>query len=89
MPNTVNNILDFGSILAFIEHNFKLGFIGASTGTGPYSHYADYQAEQTGRGKLSQFFTLRQPKAFTKIASPVSARDFIDAPPSKGAPDND
>jgi phospholipase C len=89
-PQTVSNaIFDFGSILAFIEANFGLGFIGASTGTGTYSHYADYQATQPGRGNLADFFTLTSPKPFTAIPASQGARYFLSQPKSDIDPDDD
>ena len=82
-----NGILDFGSILLFVEQNFGLGFIGA--GTGIYTQYADYQAAGSSRGRLSDFFTLTAPRAFSPIATKMSARDFIAEPKSGTLPDDD
>jgi phospholipase C len=87
-PGQVSNaIFDFGSILAFIEKNFKLGFIGP--GTSILTQYADYQATLSGRGDLKSFFTLPAPKKFSTIASPLGIRDFLNAPKSVVGPDND
>jgi phospholipase C len=87
-PGEVSNaIFDFGSILAFIEHNFSLGFIGP--GTDVYTNYADWQATQSGRGNLSVFFTRTIPKAFATIPAPHDAQYFIDLPKSSVAPDDD
>ena len=67
-PGQVSNaIFDFGSILAYIEQNFGLGFIGS--GATVYDNYADYQAAQPTRGNLSEFFGLIVPKPFTQINS--------------------
>jgi phospholipase C len=88
MPGQVSNaVFDFGSILAFIEKNFGLGFIGP--GTSNLTRYADYQATLSGRGDLSTFFTRSKPKTFSTIASPLSIRDFLNAPRSVVGPDND
>ena len=85
---TVSNaILDFGSILYFVEQNFGLGFIGPGTDT--YTHYADYQAAGSSRGSLSDFFSLTAPRKFNPIASKLSARDFINEPKSDVGPDDE
>jgi phospholipase C len=87
-PGQVSNaIFDFGSILAFIKKNFRLGFIGP--GTNAATQYADYQATLPGRGDLSSFFRLSPPKSFTPIASALTARDFLNAPKSLVGPDDD
>jgi phospholipase C len=82
-----NDIFDFGSILAFVEQNFGLGFIGP--GTDIYTHYADWQATQKGRGNLSVFFTRTIPKAFATIPAAVDAAYFINLPKSSVGPDDD
>jgi phospholipase C len=82
-----NENFDFGSILAFTERNFGLGFIGP--GAGIYSRYADYQASAKPFGKLESFFTLRSPKPFVAIATSMTAKAFIDAPRSNVGPDDD
>ncbi len=82
-----NDILDFGSILYFVEQNFGLGFIGP--GTDVYTKYADYQAAGGGRGNLSSFFTLTSPKSFTPIKTNKTAQEFISPPASDDPPDND
>ena len=88
MPKQVNNdSFDFGSILAFVEHNFGLGFIG--TGQTKYDFYADYQAAQPGRGDLSVFFGLTAPKTFVPIATASTPAEFIHAPRSTIPPDED
>jgi phospholipase C len=85
---TVSNaILDFGSILYFIEQNFGLGFIGPGTGT--FSRYADYQSSKAPFGTLDSFFTLTMPKPFAVIPTTKSIQDFIDAPKSNAPPDDD
>jgi phospholipase C len=87
-PGQVSNaIFDFGSILAFMEKNFGLGFIGP--GTSSLTRYADYQATRPGRGDLSVFFTLTAAKKFSPIASALTIRDFINAPKSVVGPDDD
>jgi len=80
-----NDILDFGSLLFFVEQNFGLGFIGS--GASIYSNYADYHA--AARGDMSDFFTLSKPRPFTPITSTMKATDFINAPPSSAPPDDD
>jgi len=82
-----NQILDFGSILAFIEKNFGLGFIGP--GTSRYTQYADYQATLAGRGDLADFFTLTTAKPFTAIQAKLSIEDLLHAPTSVVGPDDD
>ena len=87
-PGQVSNgVFDFGSILAFIEHNFGVGFIGS--GATVFDRYADYQATRAGRADLATFFTLNKPKSFTPIAAKMTARDFLAAPPSSAPPDDD
>jgi phospholipase C len=80
-----NGILDFGSILYFIEQNFGLGFIGP--GTTRYSNYADYHAR--GRGKLQDFFGLAQPRGFVAIPTTTPLAYFLHAPRSAEGPDDD
>jgi phospholipase C len=82
-----NETLNFGSLLAFIEKNFGLGFIGPGLGT--YSRYADYQATKAPFGTLANFFTLTTPKSFTPIPTTMTPHDFITAPRSKVGPDDD
>ncbi len=82
-----NGILDFGSVLLFVEQTFGLGFIGAGTGT--YTRYADYQAAGSSRGRLADFFSLAAPRAFVPIATRLSALDFIAEPRSNIPPDDD
>jgi len=87
-PGEVSNeVLDFGSILAFIEKNFGLGFIGP--GTSRFTQYADYQATLAGRGDLASFFTLSTPKPFTAVQSKLSIEDLLHAPKSVVGPDDD
>jgi phospholipase C len=89
-PGTVSNaIFDFGSILAFTERNFGVGFVGSSAGTGKYLQYADYQATQPGRGDLAAFFGLSTPKPFKPINAPYGASYFIHAPRSDTPVDSD
>jgi phospholipase C len=77
LAGTVSNkILDFGSLVLFVEQNFGLGTIGP--GTTPFSNYADYHA--IGRSTLSEFFTLSKPRAFQPIISTMAAKDFLNAP---------
>ena len=82
-----NDIFDFGSILAFIEHNFGLGTIGS--GATRFDQYADYNASQSGRGDLRVFFTLRAPKIFLPIPSALTADYFINEPKTLVPPDDD
>jgi len=87
-PGQVSDqIFDSGSILAFIEKNFGLGFIGP--GTDRYTRYADYQATLPGRGDLASFFTLTTPKAFAAVQSKLSIEDLLHAPKSVVGPDDD
>jgi phospholipase C len=78
---------DFGSILYFTEQNFGLGFIGPGTGT--YGQYADYHASRDPFGSLRAFFPLTAPKRFVPIPTSMTAMDFIGAPRSRVAPDDD
>jgi phospholipase C len=68
---------DFGSILAFTEHNFGLGTIDPSLGGG----YADKHALDAqyihGNIPLSEFFTLTSARQFQIIPGPVPAGCFI------------
>lgn len=68
---------DFGSILAFTEHNFGLGTIDPSLGGG----YADKHALDAqyihGNVPLSEFFTLTSARQFQIIPGPVPANCFI------------
>jgi phospholipase C len=82
-----NEILDFGSIVYFIEQNFGLGFIGPGTGT--YTRYADYQSSKAPFGSLDSFFTLPVAKPFGVISTTMSIQNFIDAPKSDAPPDDD
>jgi phospholipase C len=63
-------IHDFGSILAFTEHNFGTGFIN------PGYEFADFYAPDGGGGHipLSDFFGLTTPRPYTPISvyHPVS-----------------
>jgi phospholipase C len=84
---TVDNAThDFGSLLAFVEHNFGLGFIGA--GNSLYSTYADAQAVARG-DTLAAFFTKTHPRPFTPIAVTLGATYFKRAPVNPIGPDND
>ena len=82
-----NDVFDFGSILAFTEKNFSLGFIGP--GNAPYGRYADYHAAQKPFGDLSTFFGLAAPKAFVPIKVVMRPQDFLNAPTATRGPDND
>ena len=82
-----NQTYDFGSLLAFTERNFGLGFIGPGFGT--YSRYADYHSSKAPFGDLAAFFSLAAPKPFVPIKTSMKPRDFIDAPKSDVGPDND
>jgi phospholipase C len=85
-PGTVSNaIYDFGSILYFIETNFRLGFIGP--GDTIYSHYADEHAMR--RGPLSDFFTLPRPRGFVPIVTPLTAQFFLHQPKDSVGPDDE
>jgi hypothetical protein len=80
-----NAILDFGSILYFIEQNFGLGFIGP--GTTKYGNYADYHARD--RGTLADFFSLADARRFVAIPTTTTPAYFLHAPRSAGGPDDD
>ncbi|MGH9499854.1 MAG: alkaline phosphatase family protein [Terriglobales bacterium] len=58
-------IHDFGSVLAFIEKNFGLGFINVTTNLG----YADRSAPDNVPPflPLADFFSLTAPRSFTSI----------------------
>ena len=76
-------IHDFGSILRFIEKNFKLDYIVMN----PLGQYADYNAPDNGEVvpprdgnvPLSEFFSLTQPRDFINIqpAAGMDADYFI------------
>ena len=86
-PHYVDNgIHDFGSILYFIEKNFRLGFIGP--GNTMYSNYDDWQ-EATQGDDLHQFFSLSTPKPFVAIKTNVPAQYFQKLPLSSVAIDNE
>jgi phospholipase C len=81
---------DFGSILAFIENNFKLGFIN------PCYQFADFNAPDRANSNtpLSDFFPIssNQPRQFQAITLPAgspSATDFINYNGPILDPDND
>ena len=82
-----NDIFDFGSILAFTEKNFGLGFIGP--GDTPYGLYADYQSSQPPFGDLANFFNLGFAKAFVPIRVTMTPADFLKEPKSLVGPDDD
>ncbi len=82
-----NDVFDFGALLAFIEKNFGLGFIGP--GNAPYGRYADYQATQRPFGDLSAFFGLRSAKPFVPISVTMTPGDLLTAPRSASGPDDD
>jgi phospholipase C len=65
---------DFGSILAFTEHNFGLKFIDQSGDNG----YADANALDGAQGNipLSDFFSLSNQRNFTNITTPYPASFF-------------
>jgi phospholipase C len=73
----VNNRLhDFGSILKYVEGNFKLGSLA----------FADARATSS----LSGFFNMHiVPRPFGTIAAPVSAEFFINDSRAPEPPDND
>ena len=81
-----NGIHDFGSILYFIEKNFRLGFIGP--GNTMYSNYDDWQEANEG-DDMHQFFSLTSPKPFVSIKTDVPARYFQTRPPSSVPIDNE
>jgi phospholipase C len=86
-PGTVDNTPhDFGTLLAFTEQTFNLGFIGPDDTI--YSQYADYQAFARN-DSLAAFFTLAAPKVFVPIAAPMTARDFLRRPVSTAPVDDD
>jgi len=75
--NVPPHVHDFGSILAFIEHNFGLTDIGYGTG----GHYADYYAPdvnlQKGYYALGDFFSSST-RGFTTIPAPANQNyDFF------------
>jgi len=67
---------DFGSILAFTEYNFGIGFIDQSGDLG----YADYNAPDWGPSRnnipLSDFFSLNNQRGFTYINTPKAPGYF-------------
>jgi phospholipase C len=74
-PRYVSHVThDFGSILRFIETRFDLGSLG----------YADSRADD-----LSDCFDFHQPRAFTPIAAPLSAQDFLADKRPPTDPDDD
>ena len=77
---------DFGSILNFIEKNFRLGYIGP--GTTIYSNYADYQDGVRG-DNMANFFSLPSPRPFVPIATTMSISHFRNLPPSTLPPDDE
>jgi phospholipase C len=80
-----NNVIDFGSILYFVEQNFGLGFIGP--GGDAHGEYADYYASP--RGALLDFFSLTTPRAFTVIPAKQGAEVFLREPRATVGPDDD
>ena len=73
-----NNRLDFGSMLRFVEQNFRLGD-GAL-------HFADARAVND----LSPFFNLRQsPRPFPRIPANRTAKDFLRDKTPPTDPDDD
>jgi phospholipase C len=68
---------DFGSLLGFVETNFKLPRIGPG-----------YWADAHG-GSLAPFFTLSAPRPFTSIAASVTSAYFLHAKRSLRGPDDD
>ena len=73
-----NSREDFGSVIRFIERNFKIPE-GALT-------FADAR----GTGDPTEFFTLSaRPHRFQAVKAPLSASDFLNAKPSNQPPDND
>ena len=77
LPNpgkTFPYVHDFGSILAFTEHNFNLNFIDQSGGNG----YADRNALDNVPPNipLSDFFNVNAPRTFTSISTPYPASTF-------------
>ncbi len=68
---------DFGSLLGFVETNFKLSRIGPG-----------YWADAHG-GNLDPFFTLTKPRPFIGIAASVTAAHFLHAERSPQGPDDD
>jgi phospholipase C len=80
-----NNVIDFGSILYFVEQNFGLGFIGP--GKDSHGDYADYYA--SARGALEDFFTLTTPRPFTSIQASQPPEVFLHQPPATIGPDDD
>jgi hypothetical protein len=86
-------IHDFGSILAFIEHNFSLNQPG---GINPSYPFADINApdNRSGNVPLADFFTIpqNQPRQFQAITLPPGADDanyFINYNGPIEDPDND
>ena len=68
---------DFGSTLAFVEDNFRLGRIGPGK-------YADFYADN-----LSGFFNLASPRGFVPIPAKIPAQYFLAATRSAVGPDDD
>jgi phospholipase C len=59
-----NSVHDFGSLLRFVEANFRLGLIGNGT-------YADAYADD-----LMEFFPLMTPRKFAAIQTSINAGQF-------------
>ena len=84
-PQTINNLRhDFGSILRFIEQNYKLGTVG----------FADKRCDPSwancAADNLRGFFTTAaSPRAFTTIQSAHGAAYFINDKTPALDPDND
>jgi phospholipase C len=79
-PNCPNNVFpyvhDFGSILAFTEHNFGLGFVDQSGDKGYADFNAlDWSADHATYVPLSDFFSLGNQRNFTNIPT-VFPPDF-------------
>jgi hypothetical protein len=73
VPNNYPYQLDFGSILAFVEHNFGLTVGGIN----PQYRFADAFAPELQQNPsavpLADFFTLTSPKPFGAITTPGSS----------------
>jgi hypothetical protein len=80
---TQKYVHDFGSILAYIEHNFGLGFIN------PAYQFADFHAPDSLNGTnipLSDFFGLPTRRAFTHINTSHSLSYFTNNPAGPEGP---
>ena len=77
LKGSLNNVRhDFGSLLKYIEGNFKLGSLA----------FADARSATS----LTGFFNLHMaPRPFTKIAAPLDANFFINDKRPPEPPDND